>query len=79
MSGRQAKVITPALLRRMLNHVRRHQHPERNQVFVLLSVKAGLRAAEIAQLDWSMVLNARGRVGDAIAVHDLIAKRAAGG
>ena len=78
MSGRQAKLITPVLLRRMFNHVRHSQHPERNRVIILLSLKAGLRAAEIAQLEWSMVLNARGRVGDAIAVHDLIAKKGSG-
>ena len=29
---------------------------------ILLSVKAGLRACEIALLDWSMVLDARGRI-----------------
>ena len=63
MSGRQAKLITPALFRRMLNHVRHNQHPERDRVIILLSVKAGLRAGEIAQLDWSMVLNARGGIG----------------
>ena len=78
MSGRQAKLITPALLRRMLNHIRHNQHPERDRVIILLSVKAGLRAGEIAQLDWSMVLNARGGIGDAIAVHDAIAKKGGG-
>ena len=78
MSGRQAKLIMPALLRRMLGHVRHSRHPERNRAIILLSVKAGLRAAEIAQLKWLMVLDAHGRVSDTIAVHDRIAKKRGG-
>ena len=41
-------------------------------------VKAGLRACEIARLDWSMVLDARGRIADTIAVRDAIAKKRSG-
>jgi hypothetical protein len=37
-----------------------------------------LRAAEIAKLNWSMVLDARGRVADTLCVEDVIAKRRAG-
>ena len=78
MPGRQAKLITPSVLRRMLTHVRGSHDPARDRVIILLSVKAGLRAAEIAQLDWSMVLDARGKLNDAIAVHDAIAKKRSG-
>ena len=52
--------------------------PARDKVMVLLSVKAGLRACEIANLDWSMVLDARGKVADTLAVRDVIAKKRAG-
>jgi integrase len=45
---------------------------------VLLSVKAGLRACEIAKLDWSMVLDATGSVGDTLVVVNAIAKRRSG-
>jgi integrase len=45
---------------------------------VLLSVKAGLRAAEIANLDWSMVLDARGRIGLTLELPDRAAKRGSG-
>ena len=41
-------------------------------------MKAGLRACEIARLDWSMVLDARGRVADCLAVSDVIAKKRGG-
>jgi 6-phosphofructokinase len=33
---------------------------------VLLSVKAGLRAGEIAKLTWPMVVDAQGRIGSHI-------------
>lgn len=79
MPGRQAKLISPAVLSRMLRHVRRHSRfPERDRVIILLSVRAGLRAAEIAQLTWPMVLDARGRVADTLLVSDRIAKRGSG-
>jgi integrase/recombinase XerD len=76
MPGKQAKVITATMLKRMLRHVSRaSSFPERDCAMILLSVKAGLRACEIAGLDWSMVLDARGRVSDTIHVRDLIAKK----
>jgi integrase len=78
MPGRQAKLISQHMLRRMLAHVRRSNHPERDAVIILLSVRAGLRACEIARLEWSMVLDARGRVGRELAVEDRIAKKRSG-
>jgi len=78
MAGRQAKVIRPAQFCALLRYVRRHEDPARSRVIVLLSLKAGLRAAEIAQLEWSMVLDAAGRVSDSIAIDDRIAKKGSG-
>ena len=60
MPGRQAKIISPLMLRKMLGRVRRSRTSARDRVIILLSIKARLRAAEIAKLDWSMVLNRRG-------------------
>ena len=75
MPGQQAKLISPIVLQRMLNHVRRYsRHPARDRVMILLSVRAGLRAAEIAKLTWAMLLDGRGRIGDMLAVTDHIAK-----
>jgi integrase len=45
---------------------------------ILLSIKAGLRACEMARLEWSMVLDARGKVADVLAIHDAIAKKRGG-
>lgn len=78
MPGRQAKLIDPCLLREMLVHVRRRQNPEREQAIVLLSVKAGLRACEIAQLQWPMVLDGSNRLGDMLTIPDRIAKKGSG-
>jgi integrase len=78
MPGRQAKLITPFTLRRMMGHIRQSKDPARDRVMVLLSAKAGLRAAEIAGLDWSMVLDARACIGDTIAIRDGIAKKQSG-
>jgi integrase len=78
MPGKQAKAISPAMLRRMLRHVRHSPYPARDRVIILLSVKAGLRACEIARLDWSMTLDARGQVADTLAVENSIAKRRSG-
>lgn len=78
MSGRQAKVISPAMQRRLLAAARRSETPERDSVVVLLSTKAGLRACEIAGLEWSMILDPRGKIGNSIAIEARIAKRGSG-
>ena len=78
MPGRQAKIITPTMLRRMLGAVANRQTTKRDRVIILLSAKAGLRACEIARLDWSMVLDAQGRVSGTIHVRDVIAKKRGG-
>jgi integrase len=54
------------------------RNPLRNKLMVLLSVKAGLRAGEIAGLTWDMVLDPTGEVGQGIELHDSIAKKNSG-
>ncbi|WP_254601850.1 tyrosine-type recombinase/integrase [Sphingomonas bacterium] len=61
-------------MRRLIRHVRDHRHATRDQVIVLLSFKAGLRACEIAGLDWSMVLRPDGSLGNQLAIARTIAK-----
>jgi integrase len=78
MPGKQAKAITPQMLRRMLIKASKSPFRARDRAMILLSVKAGLRACEIARLDWSMVLDARGKVADVLAIHDAIAKKRGG-
>jgi integrase/recombinase XerD len=78
MPGKQAKVVTPLMLKRMLRRASKSPFPARDRAMILLSVKAGLRACEIARLDWSMVLDGRGKVADVVAIHDAIAKKRGG-
>ena len=78
MAGRQARVITPAQLDALLQHVRGRRDSARSRVIILLSHRAGLRAAEIAKLEWSMISDPTGRVGQSIALEDRIAKKRSG-
>jgi integrase/recombinase XerD len=66
------------MLKRMLRHVSHSSFPARDRAMILLSIKAGLRACEIAGLDWSMVLDPQGRVSGTINVRDIIAKKRGG-
>ena len=56
MAGRQAKIISPAQLDTLMQLVRGRRDAARCRVIVLLSLRAGLRAVEIAKLEWPMVL-----------------------
>jgi integrase len=78
MPGKQAKIVSPLMLTRMLQRASKSPLHARDRAVILLSVKAGLRACEIARLDWSMVLDGRGKVADALAIHDAIAKKHGG-
>lgn len=78
MPGRQAKVISAAQLRAALRRARKGRHPLRDQVMLLLSHKAGLRAAEIAGLLWQMCLTSSGELAGHIALADSIAKKRSG-
>ncbi len=78
MLGKQAKIVSPDTLRRMLDYTRQTRQPQRDAVIVLLSVKAGLRACEIAGLEWSMVMTDAGEIGDIIDIRNAIAKRGSG-
>lgn len=78
MLGRQAKVLAPNAMTRALEHLEQIYGGPREAALFLLSVRAGLRACEIAGLTWGMVLGPRGQVGDGIDIRDVIAKKASG-
>ena len=78
MAGRQAKTLTNGQLLAALRATRRTRYPARDRVMLLLSAKAGLRAAEIAGLTWPMVLDAGRQLADRIALADSIAKKGSG-
>ncbi|WRH76289.1 MAG: site-specific integrase [Sphingobium sp.] len=64
--GKQAKVLNSKQVDAVLNYINGLRYGLRNQVVFLLSVRAGLRAKEIAALKWSMVLGADGEIGEFI-------------
>src|SRR5580692_8921208 len=78
MAGKQAKIIGDRELKAVLGSVARHRHAVRDRAIIMLSVKAGLRAAEIAGLTWGMVLDAQAQIGDVIELQDSVAKRGGG-
>ena len=50
----------------MLGYLDTTRDPSRDRVMFLLSMKAGLRAKEMASLTWAMVTDATGQVGEAL-------------
>jgi len=78
MPGRQAKALSAADVSDLLVFASCTRNPLRNRVLVLLSAKAGLRAGEIANLTWDMVLGPTGLISGSIELHDTAAKRGSG-
>jgi integrase/recombinase XerD len=78
MLGRQAKTLSPSDLVDLLIFADCTRNPVRNRVIVLLSMKAGLRAGEIADLTWDMVVDAGGRISNVIELRDQAAKKGSG-
>jgi len=76
--GKQAKTLSKGQVDAVLSYLGSTRHPDRNRVMLLLSVKAGLRAKEIASLTWDMVTDAQGQIGDAIHLRDEAAKGRSG-
>ena len=76
--GKQAKVLSKQQIDALYLSLSLTRDPERNRLIFLLSVKAGLRAKEIAGLTWGMVLDASGDLADQIALEDLASKGTSG-
>ena len=68
--GKQAKTLTKPKAEAVLAYLSTIRYPVRDRVIFLLSVKAGLRAKEIASFAWPMVADAEGRLADLISLTD---------
>ncbi|MGE3539330.1 MAG: tyrosine-type recombinase/integrase [Candidatus Tectimicrobiota bacterium] len=79
MQGKQAKILSAAQERAILGYLATTRYPVRDRVMFLLSIKAGLRAKEIASLTWGMVTEASGPVGDALHLPNRASKGTTGG
>ena len=78
MAGRQAKILSADDVGDLLTFASIGRHQLRNRVLVLLSAKAGLRAGEIAQLTWDMLVDGNGNLGRVIELRDGVAKNGGG-
>jgi integrase/recombinase XerD len=78
MPGRQAKILSYPDVSDLLVFASCTRNPLRNAVIVLLSAKAGLRAGEIANLIWDMLVDATGGISGLIELHDNAAKKGSG-
>jgi len=76
--GKQAKTLTNKQIDSVLDYLLRSRLPKRNQAIFLLSVKAGLRAKEIASLRWEMLLNSDGILSDYLALPNNASKGRSG-
>lgn len=70
----QAKIQSEAGITRLLKVAKSSRHPLRNAAIVRLSVRAGLRACQIAYLDWAMVTDGRGPISNVMSVPGTITK-----
>ena len=59
---RQAQTLNEAQFRRVLHYCRSRRHPVRDTTIFMVSFYAGLRAKEIAHLNWAMCLMKTGAV-----------------
>jgi integrase len=79
MQGKQAKIVSPTQERAILGYLVTTRYPARDRVMFLLSMKAGLRAKEMASLTWAMVTDAAGQVAEVMHVPNRASKGTTGG
>jgi|GEM_PF-4380722 len=78
LAGKQAKTLSPAQIKTALSYLDQTRNAERDVVMFLMSVRAGLRAKEIAGATWIMVLGSDGLVSDTLHLEDRVAKMKSG-
>jgi integrase/recombinase XerD len=76
--GKQAKIISDRQVRAVLAELDTRRYPLRDRAMILFSLKAGLRAKEIASITWGMVIDAEGEIADVIALENRAAKGKSG-
>ena len=74
MLGKQSKILTGKQIKMMMNHLSLTRMNIRNQVIFLLSCKGGLRSKEISMVEWNMILDPEGNMGDTINLIDRVSK-----
>lgn len=77
--AKQAKTLSRAQVDAVLGYLSTTRHSGRNRVILLLSIRAGLRAKEIASMTWDMVTGSDGEVGSSIHLTNNASKGSSGG
>ena len=75
---KQAKTLSKRQIALTTALLQQTRYPARNLAIFLLSIKAGLRAKEIASLTWDMVTDAEGNLGSALHLRDEASKGSSG-
>ena len=72
---KQAKTLSKRQITLTTALLQQTRYPSRNLAIFLLSVKAGLRAKEIASLTWDMLTDAEGNLASALHLRDEASQR----
>jgi len=75
---KQAKVLSPSQIARLEFLLRTTRHFIRNRAISMLSLRAGLRAHEIAHLQWRMITDADGSIGSEMRLSNSASKGTSG-
>ena len=75
---KQAKTLSDRQVVATLAYLETTRYPLRNAVILLLSLKAGLRAKEIAALTWAMITDSEGNPSSSIALPNAASKGRSG-
>lgn len=76
---KQAKVLTAHQQRMMMSFLDETRYAERNKLIFMFSIRAGLRAKEIACITWDMVTDSNGEISDCIRLQNKASKGQSGG
>lgn len=77
--GKQAKTLSKGQIDAVLGYLTKTRHPIRNRAVFFLSIRAGLRAKEVANLKWSMVTDPEGNLDTAVRLENAASKGRRGG
>jgi integrase/recombinase XerD len=75
---KQAETLCRSQVALLFTLLKGTRYPIRNKVIALLSIKAGLRAKDIANLTWAMITDAKGQLDTAIHLRNVASKGKSG-
>ncbi len=71
---KQAKVLSEVQIRTTLQYLSTTRNSLRDTAILLLSVRGACRAKEISAVNWKMITDPEGNIGDVIALEDVASK-----